>query len=96
VQHTDLTFPGPLATSHYLTAAYCLWRVETACAIWLRVRVPCEDCGTPRRLDMDEGDSFSSWRGAGLRGVLGELHGVGDPDLDGPPSLLELTDPSNS
>jgi len=45
---------------------------------------------------MAEGDSFSSWRGVGLRGVLGELHGVGDPDLDGLSSLLELTDPSNS
>jgi hypothetical protein len=45
---------------------------------------------------MDEGDSFSSWRGGGLRGVFGELQGVGDPDLDGPSSLLELTDPSNS
>jgi len=45
---------------------------------------------------MAEEDSFSSCRGGGFRGVLGELHGVGEPDLDGPPSLLELTDPSSS
>jgi len=60
------------------------------------VRVPCEGCGIPLRLDMAEEDSFSSCRGGGFRGVLGELHGVGEPDLDGPPSLLELTDPSSS
>ena len=78
----------------YRTVAFCRWRVETACAIWLWVRVPREDCGAPRRLEMAEGDSFSSCSGAGLRVALGELQGVGDPDLDGP--LLELTEPSNS